>query len=148
MAGLRGLIAFYWDRVDGWYEEDEEVFVHPNDPHVRIDIRACRRRVIVRMGEEVIADSRDVLRLFETGLATRHYFPRADVKAEVLVASETRTRCPYKGEAYYHSVHAGDRVLEDLVWFYPEPLAEVGRIRDRLCFYAERADSLTIETAP
>ena len=31
-------VAFYWDAVDHWYEEDEEVFVHPRDPYHRVDI--------------------------------------------------------------------------------------------------------------
>ena len=30
-------VAFYWDAVDHWYEEDEEVFVHPRDPYHRVD---------------------------------------------------------------------------------------------------------------
>jgi len=33
--GFGGLIAFYWDRVDRWFEDDEETFVHPRDPHHR-----------------------------------------------------------------------------------------------------------------
>ena len=35
---LKDLIAFYFDRMDHWYEEDEEVFVHPRDPYHRIDV--------------------------------------------------------------------------------------------------------------
>src|SRR3546814_1066647 len=38
VEGIGGHLAFYWDRMDHWYEEDEEVFVHPRSPYVRVDI--------------------------------------------------------------------------------------------------------------
>jgi hypothetical protein len=34
--GLDGYITIPWDSLDHWFEEDEEVFVHPRDPFVRI----------------------------------------------------------------------------------------------------------------
>ncbi len=46
------------------------------------------------------------------------------------------TRCPYKGTAGYYSV-AG---VADLVWYYADPLPEVGRIRDLLCFFNEKVE--------
>jgi len=30
---LRDLVRFDWNAMDGWFEEDEEVFVHPHDPY-------------------------------------------------------------------------------------------------------------------
>ena len=40
---LRDLIRFDWDAMDAWYEEDEPVYVHPRDPHTRVDILASSR---------------------------------------------------------------------------------------------------------
>ena len=37
VAALGDFVAFYWDRVDHWYEEDEEIFVHARDPYKRVD---------------------------------------------------------------------------------------------------------------
>lgn len=139
---LAGLIAFYWDRVDHWLEEDEEVFGHPRDPYARIDILRSDRHVRVSLGGEVLAESRDALVLFETGLPPRWYLPLEDVLAE-LEPSETVTRCPYKGLASYYSVR-GER---DLVWYYPEPFAEVGRIAGLVCFFNERVD-LSLDGEP
>jgi len=44
---LRDLIRFDWNAMDGWFEEDEEVFVHPHDPYTRIDILHSSRPVEV-----------------------------------------------------------------------------------------------------
>jgi uncharacterized protein (DUF427 family) len=77
--------------------------------------------------------------LFESNLPARWYLPREDVTAE-LEPSDTTTRCPYKGTAGYYSVRVGDDVAKDLIWYYAEPLIEVGRIAGALCFFNERVD--------
>src|SRR3954454_16553825 len=86
---LRGHAALYWDRVDAWYEEDDEVRGHLRDPYPRVDARPASRRVQVVAGEEVLAESDRPVLLFETGLPTRAYVPRDDVRAE-LVPSDKR----------------------------------------------------------
>jgi uncharacterized protein (DUF427 family) len=138
--GLAGLIAFYWNRMDHWLEEDEEVFVHPRDPYARVDLVRSDRHVRVSIEGELLAESRDAVALFETGLPPRWYLPLEDVLAE-LAPSDTVTRCPYKGTASYYSVKRADGTLaRDLVWYYPEPFAEVGRIAGLMCFFNEQVD--------
>ena len=136
---LRDMIAFYWDRVDHWFEEDEEVFVHARDPYHRIDVLQSSRHVRALLDGEVLADSTRPSVLFESNLPARWYLPREDVTAE-LEPSDTTTRCPYKGTAGYYSVRVGDDVAKDLIWYYAEPLIEVGRIAGALCFFNERVD--------
>jgi len=138
-------MAFYWDRMDAWFEEDEEVFVHARDPYARIDVVASTRPVRVVAGGEVLAATARALFLFETGLPVRYYIPREDVRMDRLTATEKTTRCPYKGTATYWSLAGGDPAFEDIVWSYPDPLAEVGRIKDYLCVFNERADEITID---
>ena len=137
---LAGYVAFYWDKLDAWFEEDEQVFGHPRDPYHRIDAIPSSRRVRVAVNGETVAESTRTTALFEAGLPTRWYLPREDVRTDVLVASETRTRCAYKGLASYHSVRVGDDVAEDVVWYYPEPTREAEPIRDLLCFFNEKVD--------
>jgi uncharacterized protein (DUF427 family) len=132
---LRDLVAFYFDRMDHWYEEDEEIHVHPRDPYHRVDVVASDRRVRISLEGTVLAESARALALFETGLPARWYIPREDVVAE-LEPSDTVTHCPYKGAAGYYSV-AG---VKDLVWYYEQPLAEVGRIAGLVCFFNEKVD--------
>jgi uncharacterized protein (DUF427 family) len=137
---LDGYVAVYWDAMDHWYEEDEEVFVHPRDPYHRVDTLSSSRHVKVSLNGEVVAETDRPQILFETGLPPRYYIPPEDVRKDVLVESEKSTQCPYKGTASYHSVEVGGGTVEDLVWHYPEPIAAVEGIRDHLCFYNEKVD--------
>ena len=136
---VAGLISFRFGAMDEWYEEDERIYVHPADPYHRVDLRRSTRHVVLSLDGHVLAETRRPLMLFETGLPPRYYFPVEDVRAE-LVPSETRTQCPYKGEASYWSARVGDRVESDLVWCYPEPLPEVGRIKGLVAFFTEWLD--------
>jgi uncharacterized protein (DUF427 family) len=137
---IKGLIAFYFNRMDRWLEEDEEISGHPRDPYHRIDVRQTSRHVRISLEGELLAQTRRALALFETGLPIRWYLPLEDVAAE-LRASETTTLCPYKGVAAYHSVALpGGGTAEDLVWFYPDPLSEALPVRDLVCFFNERVD--------
>jgi uncharacterized protein (DUF427 family) len=139
-APLRDLVAFYWDRMDHWYEEDEEVFVHPRDPYHRVDVLPSTRRIRVSLDGELLAESDQAMALFESNLPIRWYLPREDVKAE-LEPSDTLTRCPYKGIARYHGVRlSGGETVADLIWYYDDPLPAVERIAGRVCFFNERVD--------
>jgi uncharacterized protein (DUF427 family) len=138
--GFRGLIAFYWDRVDRWFEEAEEMFVHPRDPYHRLDVLPSSRHVRISLDGELLAESRNAIALFESNLPTRWYLAREDVYAH-LVPVDTVTRCGYKGAAGYYSVQlAGGGIVENLVWSYAQPFDEARRIADRLCFLNEQVD--------
>ncbi|HXW80011.1 MAG TPA: DUF427 domain-containing protein [Acidimicrobiales bacterium] len=133
-------VAFYWDLADTWYEEDEEVFRHARDPYKRVDVLQSSRHVRVLVNGEAVADTHRPRLLFETGLPVRYYIPKLDVRQDLLVPSDKRTRCPYKGEAVYWSLVLGDERLEDVVWSYPAPLPEIPKIENLLSFYNERVD--------
>ena len=136
MTGLAGHVAFYWDRVDEWLEEDEPMIVHVRDPYTRTDILDSSRHVRVEIGGTTVAESTRARVLYETSLPPRWYLPRDDVRTDLLTPSDTRTGCAYKGYASYYSV--GDEA--DVVWYYPDPQRDAERIRDRLCFFNERVD--------
>lgn len=139
-APIKDLIAFYWDRMDHWYEEDEEVFVHPRDPYHRVDVIATSRHIRVSLDGELLAESDRAVALFESNLPTRWYLPREDVAAE-LEPTDTVTRCPYKGTAAYYSVRGQNgETVKDLIWYYDDPLPAAGKIAGRLCFFNERVD--------
>ena len=137
---IAGYLAFYWRKMDHWYEEDEEVFVHPRDPYHRVDVLESSRHVKVSVNGEVVAETDRPVVLFETGLPPRYYIPPDDVREDVLVQSDRHTQCPYKGIASYHSVEAGGETVKDLVWHYPEPIAAAEKIRGNLSFFNEKVD--------
>src|SRR5262249_17947663 len=95
-AWLKALVAFYFDRVDQWFEEGEEVRVHPRDPYHRVDVRRTDRAIRVSLDGTLLAETSRAMALFETNLPVRWYIPREDIVAS-LVPSDTVTRCPYKG---------------------------------------------------
>ncbi len=147
VAAIADFVAFYWDRVDAWYEEDEEIFVHPRDPYKRVDVLQSSRPVRVIVGGVTVAETRRGRFLFETRLPTRFYIPPEDVRMDLLVPSDKTTACPYKGRARYYSVKIGDRRFEDLVWCYPEPIPECPKIKGYLSFFNERVDAILVDGA-
>jgi len=139
-ASLKDHVAFFWAKLDAWYEEDDEVFVHPRDPYHRVDVLNSSRHVRVVVDGQTVADTPRPRLLFETGLPTRYYVPKADVRMDMLEPSDTSSACPYKGHASYWSVRVGDKLFNDLVWGYPAPIPECPKIENLLSFYNEKLD--------
>jgi uncharacterized protein (DUF427 family) len=131
---MEGHVAFAWRAMDSYYEEDERIVGHAADPYHRIDIRQTSRHLIVRDGEQIIADSKAPLVLFESGFAPRWYVPRADVNEALLTSVEGQTFCPYKGLCSYYNV--GD--ARHAAWYYPKPWEEVKRITNMVSFEADK----------
>jgi uncharacterized protein (DUF427 family) len=101
-------------------------------------------RVRVTFKGEVIADTRDAIRMEETMQGSTpapvvYYIPRKDVKMERLARTSHRTYCPFKGHASYFSLAGG---AENAVWSYEQPYDEVSAIRDALAFYPDKVDSI------
>ena len=134
-------VAFYFGAMDQWFEEDEEISIHPRDPYHRVDVRAGSRHVKVTVGGETVAESDRPKILFETGLPPRYYLPPEDVNTELLSPSETVTHCPYKGAASYWSARVNGENVEDVAWSYPEPLPEAAKTEGHYCFLGEGVET-------
>ena len=142
---LRDHLTFEWAKMDAWLEEDDEVYVHARDPYKRVDVLHSSRHVRVVVQGELVAETWRPSLLFETGLPTRYYLPKADVRMDRLVPTETETRCPYKGVASYYSVRIGSTVVRDLAWCYRHPIPECSKIENLVCFFNERVDALYVD---
>jgi uncharacterized protein (DUF427 family) len=141
VEGLDETVRFEWSALDAWYEEDEQVFVHPRSPYVRVDSIRSTRRVRVEEKGVVLAESSSPVLVFETGLPTRYYLNRTDVDFSRLVHSETQTACPYKGvTSDYWSSRAGDTTHPDVAWSYAFPMRELLPIAGLIAFYNEKVD--------
>jgi uncharacterized protein (DUF427 family) len=90
---------------------------------------------------ETVVDSTNAKLLHETGRLPVYYFPDEDVRADLLVDSDTRTTCPHKGEARYHSLRVGDRTVADAVWYYPEPIENAPFLAGHKAFYWKLVDA-------
>jgi len=139
--GIVGTVRFEWGALDAWFEEDEEIFVHPRNPYTRVDAVRSHRAVRVELDGVVLAETRSPVMLFETGLPTRYYVDKTDVRFEHLEPSATRTSCPYKGTTTnYWSVQANGQLHQDLAWSYDLPTVAVGAVAGLVAFYDEKVD--------
>jgi uncharacterized protein (DUF427 family) len=148
VAPLIDTIRFDWDALDGWFEEDEPVFVHPRSPYVRVDALRSSRRVRVERDGVLLAESAAPVIVFETGLPPRYYLDRSAVDFSHLRPSETQTACPYKGRTTgYWSVEINDAVHRDLAWSYDFPTRQLLPIAGLVAFYDEHVD-VSIDGVP
>ncbi len=129
-----GYVRVAWDAVDEWYEEEEQVFMHPRNPYHRVDCVPTARRLRVEAFGDLLVDSTATVGVYETSLAPRLYVGRDELRMDVLRPSTTTTYCPYKGTATYWSAQRGDESLMDVAWSYEAPNAECQTIRGLLCF--------------
>jgi uncharacterized protein (DUF427 family) len=95
-------------------------------------------RVRVTFNGEVVADSRDALRMDEGSYPPVYYLPRKDVKMERLIRTSHTTHCPYKGDATYYSVCNGGRTARNAVWSYEAPYESMQAIKGLLAFYPDK----------
>jgi uncharacterized protein (DUF427 family) len=141
---ISGHVAFYWNSMDSWWEEDDQVFKHARDPYHRVDVLRSSRHVRVEVDGEVLAETDRPLLLLETGLPARWYIPRGDVRFDLLTPTDTESTCPYKGIASYFTARVGDSEYEDIAWSYLAPWPECPKIEQAVCFFNERVD-LTVD---
>ncbi|MXU65441.1 DUF427 domain-containing protein [Oceanomicrobium pacificus] len=93
---------------------------------------------VVRAGGAVLGESSNALELREKGLKPVIYFPRADISMPFIEPSDTRTRCPHKGDASYYGIVAKSGLIADAVWSYEDPLPQAEAIRGHLAFDKDR----------
>jgi len=114
------------------------------NPSHRVHISSFQGQVVIRIGGEVIADTREALCVEESGYDPVYYIPRKDILMRRAERSEQLTTCPYKGNASYYSFSVGSSCTENAAWSYETPYDEVNEIAGYLAFYANRVDLLVI----
>jgi len=105
------------------------VTITPSDLHVE-----------VRVDGELVAETDHPVLLDETGLPTRYYLPREDVRMDLFRPTTFTTQCPFKGDASYWTLELGDAVHDGIVWSYESPIPAAEGIAGLLCFFSDRAD--------
>lgn len=138
---VAGTVKVDWKAMDAWFEEDEQVYVHPRNPYARVDAVRSNRPVRIELDGTVLAEAPSSVMVFETGLPTRYYLDRTTLDLSVLEPSDTVTECPYKGvTSGYWSARVGDRLIPDLAWTYAFPTRQLLPIAGLVAFYNERVD--------
>ncbi len=115
-----------------------------SNPAHRITIEPCAEEVRVLLAGSEIARSSQARWLREGRMDPVLYVPREDIAMDRATRSETRSTCPFKGEATYFSFQVGDKNAIDAAWCYEEPIPEVAAIKDHLAFYPDRVDEVVV----
>lgn len=111
-------------------------------PDHPITVEKNPARVIVRAGDQVVADTTAALVLQESNYPAVQYIPLADVDPALITSTDTSTYCPYKGDASYYTLVTSSGEHVDAVWTYHEPYPAVAEIADHVAFYPNK---VTIE---
>ncbi len=127
---------------EGSGETYESVWDYPRPPA----IEPCARRVQIRFGGVLVADSKRTHRVLETSHPPVFYIPPDDVRMDLLQRVEGRASlCEWKGAATYWSVVVGDRAATAAAWSYPRPTERFAALRDHLAFYPSRMDECSVD---
>jgi len=119
---------------------------HQKHPEHKVREQHLEKLVTVAFNGQVIAESKNVIQVDEDHAPRRHYFPRADVRMDLLIPSDTTSECPFKGRARYFDLEVGGTRLRDAVWSYETPYDEHADLAQRLAFYDDKHPAITVTT--
>jgi len=103
-----------------------------------------RRLRAVVAGRTVLDTTRGHL-LHETGILPVAYVPIEDFDQSLLERTESTTHCPFKGDANYWTLRAGDRTEEDFVWAYEDPMDESAWLKGFAALPWSKVDEVYVE---
>jgi acyl-CoA thioesterase II len=117
-------------------------------PGYRVELVPWRGRGRVRRGDQVLAESDACWIVKESDHPPQLYFPEAAVAWEHFRATDHHTVCPFKGEADYWTLVASDPPLENVVWAYRKPFAQVAGLAGHVAFYTDRLEVELVDAFP
>jgi uncharacterized protein (DUF427 family) len=106
------------------------------------------RRIRAVLGGETVIDTTAGKLLYESSIPPVLYVPLGDVRADLIEATDHTTHCPFKGDASYWTVRAGDRTAENALWGYPEPIESAPWLLGYVAAYPDRFDAWYEEDEP
>ncbi|KAF9049539.1 DUF427-domain-containing protein [Hymenopellis radicata] len=87
----------------------------------------------VTLDGTVLAESNDTI-----VIENNHYFPPSSVKQELFSDSNTSSKCPWKGTAAYYNAQVDGKTINDIAWYYPQPLEKAQSIAGYVAFYKNK----------
>ena len=111
----------------------ESVWDYPRPPR----LEPTAKRIQVKLGDLIIADSTKAFRVLETSHPPSYYIPQADIRMDLMEPTSRHSVCEWKGGASYWSLRAGGKILVNVAWGYLEPTPGFKPITGHLAFYLE-----------
>ena len=108
---------------------------NPANPNHLMVIRPVRRTVRVYVGDTLIAQTQNALRVMEMGKSLYDpalYIPASDVVV-TLEPVDKSTRCPLKGDASYVSFNG-----DEIAWTYDRPLEGSRQLEGHFAFWPDK----------
>jgi uncharacterized protein (DUF427 family) len=103
------------------------------------------RHVVVTLGGEVVAESRQTVRVLETSHPPGYYIPIEDWTPGALSPTSGSSICEWKGAAVYYDVVGGGRVAPAAAWGYPDPTPAFAEIAACISVYPGRVDRCEVD---
>lgn len=112
----------------------ESVWDYPRPPAVA----PSQQQVVVKSGDEILANSHHAMRVLETASPPTWYLPPEDVRTEHLIKAPGQSLCEWKGSAAYWALK--DAPDTPVAWSYANPKRRFELIAGWLAFYPGRIE--------
>jgi uncharacterized protein (DUF427 family) len=123
----------------------ESVWDYPRPPR----LERSPKQVKVIFNGVTIADSHDTYRVLETSHPPVYYIPPEDIQGEYLQqTTPQKSLCEWKGFANYYTVIVGEQQVINAAWYYSQPTAEFGAIKNYVAFYPSKMDACYLDDEP
>ncbi|MDE1167355.1 MAG: DUF427 domain-containing protein [Pseudomonas sp.] len=107
-------------------------------PDHPITLTPFKGRITVRFADEVVAQSDQAIKLQEASYPPVFYLPRESANLALYQQSQHQTHCPYKGDASYYDLMAGEQHSANVAWSYEAPYPAMQAIKGYLAFYPDK----------
>ena len=119
----------------------ESVWDYPRPPR----LEDTSKHIQILFNGVTIADTRQAKRVLETSHPPVYYIPPDDIRQEYLIKSPRSTFCEWKGQGAYYSLVVGNKRLDDVAWYYPEPTPAFATIAHYVAFYPAPMDACYVD---
>jgi class 3 adenylate cyclase/uncharacterized protein (DUF427 family) len=100
----------------------------------RVSIFPSQNRIRAVFNGQTVADSARALVMRETRLPRTYYFHPDDVRTDLLTRTDHLTNCPFKGNASYWTIEAGDKTAVNAAWSYEDAFDEALIVKGYIAF--------------
>jgi uncharacterized protein (DUF427 family) len=115
----------------------ESVWDYPRPPR----LEAVPETIQIYALGELIAETRQALRMLETSHPPTYYLPPTDIRMAFFRKLEVGgSFCEFKGRAHYYDLEVGGQRISQLAWAYAQPSKAYSGLKDHLAFYAHKCD--------
>lgn len=121
---------------------------HAQWPDHRVDEQPLNEHLATTVGNEVVADSNDIIKVSEDDHPDRYYFARSGVAMNALERTPKTTECPFKGTASYFTINVGGKRLENAAWSYEDPYDEHAALKNRIAFSDDQNPEIEVRPQP